>query len=76
MRAPGLSGSEMQEGGGPGSSAGGPERASLSSCVAGAQGTGRALGGGGAEFAQPVADLPSQDKLAERKALLLQAVQR
>lgn len=51
------------------------ERASLE-CVAGAQGSGRVLGGGRAGHAQPAAACPSQDKLAERKALLLQAVQR
>lgn len=51
------------------------ERASLTSCGCGL-GVWELLGGGGAERAQPVADCPSQDTLAERKALLLQAVQR
>ncbi|XP_053776632.1 RING finger protein 207 isoform X2 [Desmodus rotundus] len=67
-----LSGSGMQEGG-PLAQADPGQAAAQASApgVAGAQGSGRELGGG----PQPAAACPSQDRLAERKALLLQAVQ-
>lgn len=68
-----LSGSGMQEGG-PLAQADPGQAAAQASApgAAGAQGSGRELGGG----PQPAAACPSQDRLAERKALLLQAVQR